>query len=106
MKRFFTKLLAGLLAALLLVTGLPAQSLAAVSQLLGNSAVENAALLEALQAAYGDDAETYLALLEQYGLVDENGQLVTDEKIAVDGREYTLEELCSQSRYLQFLRRK
>lgn len=93
MKRFFTKMLAVIMAAMLLITGLPMQSLAAVSRLAGNSTLENAALLEALRAAYGEDAETYLALLEKYGLLDENGQLVTDEKVVVDGQEYTLEEL-------------
>lgn len=72
---------------------LPAAAYAAISDLVGLGAVENAALLEALRAAYGEDAEAYLTILEQYGLLDEDGNLVTDEKIVMNGVEYTLEEI-------------
>lgn len=93
MKRRCRKLLATLLAVVMTVSILPTPALAAVGQLLGNSAVENAALLDALQEAYGEDADAMYAVLEQYGLVDKNGNLVTDEKIVVDGKKYTLDQL-------------
>ena len=72
---------------------LPTAAYAAVGELVRNSAVENAALLEALEEAYGSDAETYYAILEEYGLLDEDGNLVTDEEIVVDGEAYTLDEI-------------
>ena len=93
MRKTWKRRLAGWMAAVMLLSALPMQAFAAVGQLVGNSAVENAALLQALEAAYGEDAETYLALLDHYGLLDEDGNLITDEKIVVDGVEYTLEEL-------------
>ena len=93
MKRGWKRLLAGILTAVMLMTALPIQALAAVGALAGNSAVENAALLQALKDAYGEDAETYLALLEDYGLLDGDGNLVTDEKLTVDGKEYTLDQI-------------
>lgn len=93
MRSHWKRWIAGLLTAVMLVTMLPATAYAAVSDLLGNSAVENAALLAALKEVYGDDAEAYLAVLEQYGLLDEDGNFVTDEKIVMNGVEYTLDEI-------------
>lgn len=93
MKRRWRRFLAGLLSVLLVLTVLPTQALAAVGVLAQNSTVENAALLEALQDLYGEDAETYMALLESYNLLDEDGNIITDETVQVDGVSYTLEEL-------------
>ena len=81
MRRVWRRLLSGVLAAVMALTMLPATACAAVSDLVRRSAVENAALLQALQEVYGDDAESYLAVLRQYGLVDGDGNIVTDEKI-------------------------
>ena len=79
--------------AVMLVAALPTAAYAAVGDLVRRSAVENAALLAALEEVYGDDAEAYLAVLEQYGLLDEDGNFVTDEKIVMDGQAYTLDEI-------------
>ena len=79
--------------AVMLTAALPTAAYAAVGDLLNMSAVQRTALLEALEEVYGDDAEAYLAVLEQYGLVDEDGNFVTDEKIIMDGQEYTLDEI-------------
>ena len=72
---------------------LPGTAYAAVGNLLSNSAQENQALLETLENLTGQDGAAIQALLEQYGLLDENGNLVTDQTITLDGVEYTLEEL-------------
>ncbi len=93
MKRLWKRWACALLTAVLLLAALPAPAYAAVGELVRNTMLENSALLAALREAYGEDAETYLALLESYGLVDSRGNLITDEKITVDGVDYTLEEL-------------
>lgn len=66
---------------------------AAVSQTSGNTAVQNAALLEALRQEYGGDAEKLMGVLTQYGLLDDKGNLKTSEKIDLDGKEYTLDQI-------------
>lgn len=92
-KRIWKRLTACALALVLLMGTLPTPALAAIGQTIGNSAVENAALLEALRTYYGDDAEKLMAVLRQYGLLDEEGNLKTSEKINLDGTLYTLDEL-------------
>ena len=77
----------------MVLTLLPATAYAAIGGLLGNSQAENQALLEQLEALTGQDGETIRALLEQYGLLDENGNLVTDRTVELNGVEYTLEAL-------------
>ena len=72
---------------------LPGTAYAAVGDLLGNSPGENQALLEELENLTGQDSETVRALLEQYGLLDEDGNLVTDKTVELDGVEYTLDEI-------------
>lgn len=93
MRHFWKRLIAGALVTVMVITMLPATAYAAVGDLVRRDAVENAALLQALREVYGDDAEAYLAVLEQYGLIDEDGNFVTDEKIVMDGVEYTLDEI-------------
>ena len=93
MKHFWKRMLAGMLTVIMLASMMPPAAYAAVGELAGRSSVENAALLEALRQVYGDDAEAYLAVLEQYGLVDEDGNFVTDEEIVMDGVSYTLDEI-------------
>ena len=56
-------------------------------------AEENQALLEELEALTGQDGEAVLELLEAYGLLDEDGNLITDQTIILNGAEYTLEEI-------------
>ena len=82
-----------LLAILMTVSVLPGTAFAAVGNLLGNSPVENQALLEQLEDLTGQDSEMLWTLLEQYGLLDEDGNLVTDKTVQLDGVEYTLEQL-------------
>ena len=93
MKKRWKRWLAGVMTAVMLVAALPTAAYAAVGDLLNMNSVQRTALLEALEAAYGDDAEAYLAILEQYGLVDEDGNFVTDEKIVMDGQAYTLDDI-------------
>ena len=93
MRRNWKRWIAGLLTAVMLVTMLPTVAYAAVGDLLDMSSVQRTALLAALEEVYGDDAEAYLAILKQYGLIDEDGNLVTDEKIVMDGQAYTLDEI-------------
>ena len=87
------RVLAAVLTAVMLAGALPTGAYASFGQLIDNGAVKNAALAEALEKAFGADAETYYAILEEYGLLDEEGNLVTNEKVVVDGVAYTLEEL-------------
>lgn len=87
------KLLSLLLAVCMTLSLLPGTAYAAVGDLLSNSAQENQALLETLENLTGQDGAAIQAMLEQYGLLDENGNLVTDQTITLDGVEYTLDEL-------------
>ena len=89
MRKNWKRWIAGLLTAVMLVTMLPTVAYAAVGDLLDMSGVQRTALLAALEEVYGDDAEAYLAILKQYGLIDEDGNIVTDEKIIMDGQAYT-----------------
>ena len=91
--RFWKRLISGVMTVVMLVTILPTAAFAAVGELLDLSPVQRSALLSALEEVYGEDAEAFYALLEQYGLIDENGNPITDEKIVMDGKEYTLEEI-------------
>ena len=72
---------------------LSAPAYAAVGNLLRNSPEENLALLEELENLTGQDGAAVRALLEQYGLLDEDGNLVTDQSIVLNGTEYTLQEI-------------
>ena len=87
------KLLSLLLVVCMVLSLLPATAYAAVGDLLGNSPEENQALLAELENLTGQDGAAVRALLEQYGLLDEDGNLVTDQAIVLDGVEYTLEEI-------------
>ena len=87
MKYIQRRLLAILLAICMTVSLLPAAAYAAVGDLLGNSAAENQALLEALEALAGQAGDTVRALLEQYGRLDEDGNLITDQTVELDGVE-------------------
>ena len=93
MKRLRKRLFALLLAASMTLSALPGTAYAAVADLLGNSPAENQALLEELSALTGQDGQAVYDLLKQYGLLDENGSLVTDRTVELDGEEYTLEEI-------------
>ena len=87
------RLTALLLCLCMALTLLPSTAYAAVGELLGNSRAENQELLERLESLTGQDGEAIQALLEQYGLLDKNGNLVTDKTVELDGVEYTLDEI-------------
>ena len=76
--RMLKRLLAALLCACLLVTSLPLQALAAVDVTKGNSAQENAQLLQQLEALTGGESEAAAALdtMRDLGLVDENAHFL------------------------------
>ena len=87
------RLTAALLCLCMMLTLLPGTAYAAVGELLGNSRAENQALLEQLEALNGQDGEAIQALLEQYGLLDEDGNLDIDQTVELDGDAYTLAEI-------------
>ena len=87
------RLTAVLLSLCMMLALLPAPAYAAVRELVGNPAEENQALLEELEALTGQDGEAVLELLEAYGLLDKDGNLITDQTVILNGAEYTLEEI-------------
>ena len=87
------RLTAALLCLCMMLTLLPSTAYAALGDLLGNSPEANQALLAELKNLTGQDGEAVQALLEQYGLLDENGNLVTEQTVELDGVEYTLDEI-------------
>ena len=94
MRNLRKRLLALVLSLVMTVSLLPGTAYAAVGQLLTNAPEENEALLEALSELAGpEDAREFYALLQEYGLLDEDGQFITDQTIDLDGEEYTLEEM-------------
>ena len=77
MKRFWRRGLSLFLALVLTLGLLPTSALAG---LVDNSRSQNERILEQLEALWGDEAtaEEALALLKQYGLVDGDGNVITD----------------------------
>ena len=92
------RLTAVLLSLCMMLALLPAPAYAAVRELVGNPAEENQALLEELEALTGQDGEAVLELLEAYGLLDKDGNLITDQTVILNGAEYTLEEIEAKDR--------
>lgn len=72
---------------------LPGTAYAAVGDLLNRKAAENESLLQQLQDFTGESYEEVYDLLDTLGLLDEDGNLVTDQTIDLDGETYTLEEM-------------
>ena len=94
MRNWKKRFLALALSVILTLGLLPGTACAAVGQLLHNSSQQNEALLEALSELAGpEDAREFYALLQEYGLLDEDGQFITDRTIDLNGEEYTLEEM-------------
>ena len=94
MRNWKKRFLALALSVILTLGLLPGTACAAVGQLLHNSSQQNEALLEALSELAGpEDAREFYALLQEYGLLDEDGQFVTHRTIDLDGEAYTLEEI-------------
>ena len=88
------KRLASLLLALcMILTLLPGTAYAAVADLLENTAQQNQSLLQQLESFTGESYEEAYALLDSLGLLDGDGNLVTDQSIVLDGVEYTLDQI-------------
>ena len=90
--RIWKKLASALLALILCVQLLPAAAMAA---LLDNGAAYNQEILAALADIVGseDEAERYYAILQQYGLLDEDGSMPDSWDIWMDGAQVALEDL-------------
>lgn len=69
--------------------------LAALDVTKGNSAQENAQLLQQLEAFTGGESEAAAALatMRDLGLVDENGNLLQTRTVTLDGQEMTLDQV-------------
>ena len=88
------KRLASLLLALCMILSLlPGTAYAAVADLLENTAQQNQSLLQQLESFTGESYEEAYALLDSLGLLDGDGNLVTDQSIVLDGVEYTLDQI-------------
>lgn len=87
------RILAVLLCLCMVLTMLPVSALAAVGGLLNNTPEQNETLLEKLQSFTGESPEEALELLDSMGLLDEDGNLITDQTIDLDGKQHTLEEM-------------
>ena len=68
---------------------------AAYAALLSNDPEYNREILSRLEEICGseEEAERYYSLLQQYDLLDEDGNAVESWSIMMDGKEVTLEEL-------------
>ena len=92
--RVLKSLVAGVLCVCLFVSSLPLGALAAVTQTKGNTAGENQAVLETLQALTGDEEQAAaLESLQEYGLLDEDGNLRQTSTVTLDGKEMTLQQV-------------
>lgn len=88
------KRLASLLLALCMILSLlPGTAYAAVADLLENTAQQNQSLLQQLESFTGESYEEAYALLDSLGLLDRDGNLVTDQSIVLNGVEYTLDQI-------------
>ena len=92
MKRMVKRLISMALALILCVQLLPMSAMAA---LLDNDPAYNREILNALTEIVGseDEAAQYYALLEHYGLLDEDGDLSESWEIWMDGEQVTLEDI-------------
>ena len=77
MRKCWRKLVSLMLSAVMCLSLLPTQALAALAD---NTPDQNRQILAQLQALLGDEAtaEQVLAMLREYGLVDRDGSIITD----------------------------
>jgi len=92
MKKVTKRLMSMVLALILCVQVLP---LTAMAALLDNDPAYNREILSALNEIVGseDEAAQYYALLDHYGLLDEDGNLSQSWEIWMDGEQVTLEDI-------------
>lgn len=95
-KRVSRSVLSLILTLCLTLSMLPSPALAAVGDLVDNDPVENESILSQLEDFSGQSYEEAYTLLDSLGLLDEDGNLATDQSIVLDGEEYTLEEIEAQ----------
>lgn len=94
MKKRVSRIVLSLILTLCLTLSmLPWPALAAVGDLLDNDPAENESILSQMENFSGESYEEAYALLDSLDLLDEDGKLVTDQVIVLDGVEYTLEEI-------------
>ena len=93
--RLWRRLISGVMTVVMLVTILPTAAFAA---LWDNTPSQNEAILKQLKAFWGDEktAQEAMELLRQYGLIDEDGNVLTDWSGAItiqeEGRPLTIGE--------------
>lgn len=92
MVRGWKRIVAIVMTALLLFESTPAAAFASV---IDNTPRENQEILSELENLVGseEEAQQYYSLLEQYGLLDEDGHAVESWTIERDGKEVTLEDI-------------
>ena len=92
MNRTGKRILAVVLTVVMVFTAFPAATFAS---LLGNDPAYNKEILNALQNITGseDEAQAYYDVMQQYGLLDEDGNAVESWSILMDGEEITSDEL-------------
>lgn len=93
MNRLKTRILSFLLVLCMTLSLLPSTAFAAVGDLLSNTSAQNESLLQQLESFTGESYEEVYDLLDTLGLLDEDGNLVTDQTIDLNGETYTLEEI-------------
>ena len=89
MKHRWKRLLSGMLAAVMLLTMLPATALAAVSETANMDQAQREAILAELQSITGSEqeAESLYRRMQALGLFDADGNWTT-EKLQINGEEY------------------
>lgn len=92
MNKHGKRIVAVFLTAIMLFTALPSGALAA---LVDNDPAYNREILNALTDMAGSEkeAEVYYDVMQQYGLLDEDGNAVENWTITMDGKDITLDEL-------------
>lgn len=92
MVKGWKRVCACVMTAVLLVNACPVAALASV---LDRSPGENQAILSQLESIVGseDEAERYYALLQQYGLLDQDGRAVDEWSIELDGEQVDLAKI-------------
>ncbi len=93
MNRLKTRILSLLLVLCMTLSLLPGTAFAAVGDLLSNTSAQNESLLQQLESFTGESYEEVYDLLDTLGLLDEDGNLITDQTIDLNGETYTLEEI-------------
>ena len=83
------------LCAAIVFTTVPAEVYAEIGDTIGNSQEQNAQILDDLKEITGSEAsaEQAMAQLQDMGLLDEEGNIVTSESILVDGSPLALSEV-------------